>query len=84
MFSEDSRYLVTERGWLGVNSGKPSTILHQRQPTGLIFVEGEWVTRDGQKMLWLPPDYKAAQWSASDNILAFIDASGRATFLEFV
>lgn len=83
-YSEDGQYLVTNKGWFDPSSGKPVPISSlQRQPTGLLFVEDEWVTRDGQKVLWLPPEYKTQLWDTSSNEVVFINKLGEATVFEF-
>jgi hypothetical protein len=51
LFSEDGRYLKTDRGLLSLNSGSPDTCLYQEQSMHAVFVNDEWVTRDGQNRL---------------------------------
>jgi WD40 repeat protein len=53
LFSEDGRYLKTNRGLLRLNSGSPDTSLYPEQSICTIFVNDEWVTYDGQNLLWL-------------------------------
>ena len=45
-----------------------------------IRVYGDWVTQDGQNLLWLSPDYRAAIFN---NMVVLGHRSGRVTFLEF-
>ncbi|KAN0066955.1 vegetative incompatibility protein HET-E-1 [Elaphomyces granulatus] len=84
LFSEDGRYLKTDRGLLRLNSGSPDTCLYQEQSICTIFVNDEWVTYDGQSLLWLPPDYRFFTCSALfNNRLVLGCASGRVAFIEF-
>jgi WD40 repeat protein len=80
LFSEDGRYLKTGRGLLSLNSGSPDTHLCQER---VIFVNDEWVTRDGQNLLWLPPDYRTKCLALLNNMLVLGHASGQVTFIQF-
>jgi dipeptidyl aminopeptidase/acylaminoacyl peptidase len=82
-FSEDGRYLNTDRGILNINSESPGICL-QEKLTSAIFVNTEWVTRDGQNLLWLPPDYRATCCAVYNNKLVLGHASGMVTYLDFV
>ena len=79
----DGRYLKTDRGLLSLNSGSPDTYLHQEQSICAIFVNDEWVTQDGQNLLWLPLDYRATCSALFNNMLVLGHASGQVTFIEF-
>ncbi|OXV07625.1 hypothetical protein Egran_04609, partial [Elaphomyces granulatus] len=80
----DGRYLKTDRGLLCLNSGSPDTRLYQGLSIWAIFVNNEWVTQDGQNLLWLPPDYRATCAALFGNMLVLGHASGQVTFVEFV
>jgi WD40 repeat protein len=82
-FSEDGGYLKTDRGILNLNPDSPAICL-QKVLTSAILVETEWVTRDGQNLLWLPPDYRATCCAVYNNKLVLGHASGMVTHLEFV
>ncbi|KAN0075950.1 hypothetical protein V8E54_007220 [Elaphomyces granulatus] len=82
LFSEDGRYLRTERGLLRLDSGSPDDT-HQEQAICAIFVNYEGVTQNGQNLLWLPRDYRT-ECSAFNNILIFGCPSGEVPFIEFV
>ena len=84
LFSEDGRYLKTDRGLLSLNSGSLDTCLRQEQSICAVSVNDEWVTQDGQNLLWLPPDYRPICSAIFNNVLALGHASGQVTFLEFV
>ncbi|KAN0070407.1 hypothetical protein V8E54_011276 [Elaphomyces granulatus] len=86
LFSMDGRYLNTDRGFFSLNSGSPDTYLHQEQSIIIIcaiFVNNEWVTQNGQNLLWLPPDYRAKCSAVLNNMLVLGHASGQVTFIEF-
>jgi WD40 repeat protein len=80
LFSEDGQYLKTNRGDLSLNS------VHQEQSLRGISVDddSEWVTQDGQNLLWLPEDYRATCSALFDNLLVLGHKSGQVTFIEFV
>jgi hypothetical protein len=84
-FSKDGQFLETDRGLLSLDFGSPGAHHHEHQerPVGVFFVNGRWVTRDGQNLLWLPPDHEATCSAFRNNWLALGHASGRITFLEF-
>ena len=82
-FSEDGRYLKTEEGLLSLDSGSFVTSFHRDQSIYAISINNEWVTRDGQDLLWLPPDYRPFCWAVLNNMLALGHLSGRVAILEF-
>ncbi|KAN0085554.1 Quinonprotein alcohol dehydrogenase-like superfamily [Elaphomyces granulatus] len=84
LFSMDGRYLKTDRGLLSLNSGSPDTCLRQEQSICAIFVNDEWVTQDGQNLLWLPPDYRPTCSALFNNMLVLGCRSGEVAFIEFV
>ncbi|KAN0073083.1 hypothetical protein V8E54_009197 [Elaphomyces granulatus] len=79
-FSMDGQYLKTDRGLLSLNSGSPDTYL--RQEPAVLFND-EWVTQDGQNLLWLPLDYRATCSALLNNTLVLGHESGQVTFIEF-
>jgi len=81
-FSENGRYLNTDRGLLSLNSGSADTCLHPEQANA-IFVDNEWVTRDGQNLLWLPKEYRTRCLAFLHNKVVLGQPSGQVTFLEF-
>jgi len=48
-----------------------------------ILAERDWITRDGENLLWLPFNYKVSCSTLHDNMLAVGHASGEVTFIEF-
>ncbi|KAL3449638.1 hypothetical protein BJX65DRAFT_294642 [Aspergillus insuetus] len=71
--------LATDRGSLSL-SHQPLTHLIERQENE-IFVREKWVTRSGQRLIWLPPDYRATCAVTSGNRVVLGHGSGRLTFL---
>src|SRR6202034_3073335 len=81
-FSRDAQYLKTNRGLLSLQSS--STLSPSRVPSLYqILVKGDWITRDGENLLWLPSDYKAECSALHDNMLVIGHMSGEVTFIEF-
>ena len=83
LFSMGGRYLKTDRGLLSLNSGSLATYLHQEQSICAIFVNDEWVTQDGQNLLWLPLDYRTKCSAFFNNMLVLGHESGQVTFIQF-
>jgi hypothetical protein len=43
----------------------------------------EWVTNDTEKLLWLPPDYRATCGDVWDNLLVLGHSSGAVSIFQF-
>ena len=82
-FSEHGRYLKTDRGSLTLNSNLFDTNLDGNLSDCAVFVGDEWVSRDGEDLLWLPPDYRATCVAVRDNVLVLGHASGQMTFFTY-
>jgi WD40 repeat protein len=82
-FSTNGQYLQTERGLLSLHSISSHTCPHQVQSPPKIFINEDWVGRDGQGLLWLPRDYRATCSAFHNNLIVLGHASGQVTFLEF-
>ncbi|KAK3359855.1 hypothetical protein B0T25DRAFT_111949 [Lasiosphaeria hispida] len=63
------------------NSGLDAS-RNQRLVGNILFVNGEWITRGGKNLLWLPPDYRATCTSVYDHTLVLGHASGQVTFFQ--
>jgi WD40 repeat protein len=46
-------------------------------------VQGDWITRDRENLLWLPSEYRATCSALFRNLLVLGHASGQVTFIEF-
>jgi len=80
-FSDDSQCLETNRGHLPLPSSlcfRPSSV----PATKSIFVDGHWITRNGENILWLPYDYRGCS-AISGNLLAIGQYSGQINFIGF-
>ena len=81
LFSEDGRYLKADQGLLSLDSGSFDTSFHWDRP--IYSVNEDWLTRDGQNFLWLPPDHRPRCLTVLNNMLALASMSGRVSILEF-
>ena len=83
-FSSDNQCLETDRGILAIPPSSSSSLLPLPQkPLDHIFLNGEWIARDGQNLLWLPYDYRGRCSAVRGNLLIIGQASGVVSFLEF-
>jgi hypothetical protein len=76
-------YLQTDRGLLKVKGYSPPVSLPQIDPVTNLFVKEYWITRDSEKLLWLPSEYRPICSTFKGNILVFGCSSGQVTFMEF-
>jgi WD40 repeat protein len=81
-FSNHGSYLDTNIGLLRIQSTHPDTPSLPAQPVYSISVNQDWVARDAENLLWLPPDFRAECVAARCNLLVLGHASGRITFIE--
>lgn len=86
-FSEDSSHLRTELGFLDIQSGCDDHTSHSPRAIAEIFIlDNQWITLNGNKVVWLPHEYRPS-WPISsavkDGALALGHASGRISFLRF-
>jgi WD40 repeat protein len=44
---------------------------------------GQWVKLNGEKVLWLPPEYRPSHYAINGGMLALAHVSGRISFIEF-
>jgi WD40 repeat protein len=72
-------FLKTDRGSLSL-SYHPLTSLSERNENA-IFVREKWITRHGQQLIWLPPDYRATCVATIGNTVVLGHRLGRVTFL---
>ncbi|KAI9785620.1 MAG: hypothetical protein M1816_000367 [Peltula sp. TS41687] len=62
-FSKDGLYLETNRGLLRIQSTHNGMFPLKLERVCDIYVKEQWVGRDMENLLWLPPEYRAACWS---------------------
>ena len=82
-FSHDGQGLETNRGFLPLSSNSPSFLSRQPKLLENIFLDSEWITRDGQNILWLPSDYRGVCSALRGNLLIIGQRSGLVSFFEF-
>ncbi|KAK6531042.1 hypothetical protein TWF281_007869 [Arthrobotrys megalospora] len=82
-FSSDGERLETNRGVLAITPSSSSLRQPPKQPPDHILLSGEWITRDGQNLLWLPYDYRGFHSASRGNNLIIGQESGAVTFFEF-
>jgi dipeptidyl aminopeptidase/acylaminoacyl peptidase len=75
----DNGCLITDCGSLSLGH-QPHNSSIERQEND-IFVHEKWVTRNGQRLIWLPPDYRATCTAINGNSVVLGHRSGRLTFL---
>ncbi|KAL4788860.1 hypothetical protein BDV19DRAFT_374987 [Aspergillus venezuelensis] len=74
-FSANGSYLNSDYGLLSLNL-EPSYSLNN-----LIFVHEKWISRNGQDLIWLPPQYRATCVLATESTVILGHQSGALTFL---
>jgi hypothetical protein len=75
----DNGCLNTDRGSLSFNH--QACNLSKKRPENEIIIRGRWVTRNGQRLIWLPPDFRPTCAATSGNNVVLGHSSGRLTFL---
>ncbi|RYP20480.1 hypothetical protein DL767_009434 [Monosporascus sp. MG133] len=87
-FSADGRCLKTNWGLLNINpdsdaSDTPDVSRNRKPADDILFVDGDWISRDGKNLLWLPHDYRPRCVSVYDHTVVLGHASGQVTFIQF-
>jgi hypothetical protein len=72
-------FLKTNRGSLSLSYHPLTSLTEQNE--NAIFVREKWITRNGQQLIWLPPDYRATCVATNGNSVVLGHLSGRVTFL---
>ncbi|KAI9694181.1 MAG: hypothetical protein M1822_003452 [Bathelium mastoideum] len=81
-FSSNKAYLTTNRGILKLKE-VPDDTSSTHGATGSIFVTDEWICKDGQRLMWLPHQYRGKYILVYDNHVVIGQASGRMDFWVF-
>jgi WD40 repeat protein len=81
-FNVEGPFLQTDRRLPPINCYSPLTSFPRKTHVNEIFVSGNWVTRNSEKVLWLPPEYRPTCSTCPGNKLVLGHSSGRVTFLE--
>jgi WD40 repeat protein len=86
-FSHGGSFLQTNLGTLNTRSGCDNnhTLPLAHVSVGIGISMGEWITFNGEKILWLPPDFRPYPSCAAikHKTLALGDQSGRISFVRF-
>ena len=80
-FSEDGGYIKTNRGNLPLSGDNEP--IPNRYLTCHVYLDNVWISRGNQRLLWLPPDYRASCEAFYNNIYVLGHHSGRVTFIGF-
>jgi WD40 repeat protein len=80
-FSSDSRCLETDRGIVCLYSSQSTVRSRTLHAVDSIFLNGDWITRDGQNLLWVPHDYRGRHFAFRDNLLVIGQHSGQVDFI---
>jgi hypothetical protein len=81
-FTSDGSFLKTNSGFLQIDHGRVTPSI----PPSLspkISIYNEWVEIQGEKILWLPTEYRSEYSAVSGNIIALGNRSGSVSFLGF-
>ena len=87
-FSKDDRYINTHaQSFLYQTNGSPpvSSDLnrHKAYQRELILVEDEWLIRGGERLVWLPHNYRSTSAAAYGTTICLGHASGGVSFFTF-
>jgi hypothetical protein len=81
-FSDDGTALRTDRGLLLTTSLSPGTVPSPQNLLPGIFVKKQWVAREMENILWLPPEYRPTCTAVHGEVAALGTASGRVLTFE--
>lgn len=79
-YAQSGPYLRTNRGVIPIDHYKPE---HTKQRSSELFLDGHWVTKKSQRLLWLPPLFRATSCSFQDNTFFLGHSSGFVSCVEF-
>ena len=76
-FSHYGSYLETDCGLLHMEYYRPVPSPSKAGPVSRVFVKGNWITLDGQEILWIPPDYRSGCITVYNSLIVIGCSSGR-------
>ena len=97
-FSADGQYLETNKGTIetsldadasnasttsGVSGCSGVSNTSTKPSRTLLLVKGNWITRDGKRLLWLPPSYRGPRVSVYKHSMVLGYTSGDLILLQF-
>jgi hypothetical protein len=84
-FSLDGQVLHTSQGDIPLPQTTVVTSLSRPQPQSFcVVVQDQWVLRNQQRALWLPPEYRAESTAVREDIACLGLASGRVVLLKIL
>jgi hypothetical protein len=84
-FSPDGQVLYTNVGEIPLSSSsiEPLPSCQQKQFFN-ILVQDQWISRNQQRLLWLPSEYRSGTTAVQDDIACLGLASGRVVLLRIL
>jgi roadblock/LC7 domain-containing protein len=84
-FSPDGQILLTERGSIPLPQTPVVTSLSRPQLQSFyVHVQDQWILRNQQRFLWLPPEYRSKSTAVCEDIACIGLASGRVVLLRIL
>ncbi|CAI9635548.1 unnamed protein product [Alternaria burnsii] len=80
-FSLDGQVLHTNEGDIPLPHTPVVTSLSRLQPQSYIVVQDQWILRNQQRALWLPPEYRSTSTAVCEDIACLGLTSGRVVLL---
>ncbi|KAL3248946.1 hypothetical protein ABHI18_011836 [Aspergillus niger] len=82
-FSERLRLLITNIGSFDIRNYYESFSISSEKVMEISLVAGRWVTVQGQRELWLPPNYDSRRSKVMNSTIALGSTSGRVAIIAF-
>lgn len=82
-FSPDGQLVETNSGVLDIRSLLSSAVSHSSNHLHTLFVANDWVVREEESILWLPPDYRRTCAAVRNGVLVLGHSSGCISFFKF-
>ncbi|KAK5718094.1 hypothetical protein LTR17_015882 [Elasticomyces elasticus] len=82
-FSPCSRHIKSDRGLVDITSLVSSVSAPTIRGAHHVFVTKDWVKRDDENALWLPPEYRAVSAATCNENMVLGHASGAISFIRF-
>ena len=83
-FSLDGQVLRTYEGDVPLSQTPVTTSLWRPQPQFYVQVQDQWILRNQQRFLWLPPEYRSTSTAVREDIACLGLASGRVILLRIL
>jgi WD40 repeat protein len=86
-FSNDSQRLHTGHGILNLPPKFTGVKIEDQQSTNRLWLQDEWITKDGKRLIWIPEEYRSDFIFLSRNLVSLWKSkrgeSGELSFIEF-